>query len=756
MTTRTSLFNFGRFKAMYKATFLKHKGILISLLLFTTVLLVVPFIMTAIDEAQWIEYSIERTIAETGNSDFLQDVYAYFPDMMTYNGFSIVAFTAYIFLMCLFVTSTMFSYMQNKRSVDLFHALPVTRGELMLANSAVLLSYFWSALIYGFTAIGITSFALLPVGVDYLLMVVTELLMWMGMLFILHTITVFAIINVGTVFDGVVFSLGLLSGPVGAYLMSFLVFGSYVYGFNTEPSFEVSMYLSPVLIMGDRLVDVGIGTNYSYVDGANELLAGNLTMFLWVLIAIALYFVTYYLYLRRHSEIAESVGNLGPLQILMRALGTFLAGIGIAMIFLASLDVYDNKTLFVVFVVLFSALSYCIGEFILVRKIAFTVRLLKHAAIAGVLMGVFGVVSVTGLFGYETRLPSVDEIESVQLETYMSHSQSGASMDNYGGVAPFTSPEVINAVLAIHEGYVSERENLDNRGYFRVHYTLKNGDVVSRYYGSGTPSNYYEQLKILGGSDEIVQKQSALFIADDGRVESMELYSGMYTLKGDDNSLYIDRDDYTKILDALRTDLLAVDENSLSEPEMVLGSIWINYESKYYDEDFYTSMASVHTRVGDAHVNIRESFTNTIAVLKQLGYDEYLIPTVDEVVADAQKVYVYDYIRDEQGLTYASDREIHYIDAEDIHSSFVEMSVAELEELAPHLFSVAYFTEKMAMVDITVETSEGFVTYLLPYELLPVNLPYAEYYEEEKIYLNGTPSVAIYETNTAVVMAETR
>lgn len=95
---------------------------------------------------------------------------------------------------------------------------------------------------------------------------------------------------------------------------------------------------------------------------------------------------------------------------------------------------------------------------------------LSFAICCAVLLLSFGAVRLD-LFGYSRRIPAADEVKSVCLQTY-------DSMEY-----PLETPEAISDVLALHERFVREREELSamsNTTRVYLFYALKNGKTLCR------------------------------------------------------------------------------------------------------------------------------------------------------------------------------------------------------------------------------------------------------------------------------------
>ena len=128
-------------------------------------------------------------------------------------------------------------------------------------------------------------------------------------------------------------------------------------------------------------------------------------------------------YEKRSSEIAQTAGNMGPVQILVRTGGVFLGGFYLGL-FLTSMINIDSIFGFVGCVLVSSLVIYALMELILSRNVARVVSNWKAALVSSVGVAVVVYLVISGGFGYVSRMPVIDNVESVEIEC-------SPSYDNY-------------------------------------------------------------------------------------------------------------------------------------------------------------------------------------------------------------------------------------------------------------------------------------------------------------------------------------
>jgi len=145
----------------------------------------------------------------------------------------------------------------------------------------------------------------------------------------------------------------------------------------------------------------------------------------------------------------------------------------------------------------------------------------KHYYIISACAVVFVAVFSNNLFGFETKLPSADEIE------YMTYT---ASFPVENGEIEFRTEENIKILMDRHQEFINEKgkfQDLTENEYTKVYfqYKLKNGDSIIRSYE--TKSAIDENLF---ASDEYVKQKYAYMFEDSEKIDILKI-AGYYNNK---------------------------------------------------------------------------------------------------------------------------------------------------------------------------------------------------------------------------------
>ncbi len=746
MTTAKSSFSMARFLPVYKNLLRRNRG---STLFYGALGFLFFSLQYLLSFLEYLRYpyaeNAVRTFQLVGPANI-------------YNGFAVVFFTAMSLIVPVVVATNLFGYMQNKRSVDVYHALPLTRSELYLATSAAGITMIWIPLILNFL---IVAGCALLVGGQSMGMIFLELLCWMIVTFVIFALTAFSAVNVGTTFDTAIFSLGLNASLSAVYVTVIAIGSAFLYGFyDLDNGIEVAYRLSPISLMIGRQA----------LNGANldkMLMDNNIAIALWLIAGIIVFVIGMFIYKKRRSEQAESVGNLGPLQLFLRSVGTLVGGAMLGAVFCGVFGFETSKLVFLLSVAVGALITYFIGDVILTRTVRSIPRALP-AAIAttlGVCLLVGGV--MYGGFGYETRIPSLESVDSVVLESYDSRYSNEPSLkEDYKRNYRFTEADSIKLIRQAHaaqiQGHVeAPAADADYDASLRVNYTLKNGKTLSRrYYGLYPDAR--EALVELESQPELIRQTHAAFKATADMLSSVTVTNA---LGNDSKTLTLTDVQKQQLLEAVRTDLLNQPVDELKNGVQALGHLEMEYryvrenDGRVVTTQYKGGMAvateeTVLTRADDEPVQeysiatsallITESFKNTRGLLEQFGAVEQLQNDFSKVQTAYVGVIGYN-LRNQGGVVQqaSADQLINLNDAvmhadygKDYNGAdgeksqaFVEMDPAQLTAIRKDLTSIYAPQAGNPYVIVGISNMEGekeVITgcYYVPLEALPEQMKY--------------------------------
>ncbi len=572
-----------------------------------------------------------------------------------------------ILVMTLYMGLSQFSYLHTKRSVDVYHALPISRTTLLLGGV-------WSA----FRAI------VIPLAANYLVLitaglirmatlngyvfsvpfVLLEFALWTVAIFATLCIVAFVAVQVGTIFDNFIFSCELLVIIPVIIWFTMAVCESLLRGFAiNEDLFSFGAYASPITLIAERYLSSGadITNEYFWVSA--------LMVLVWLVVGVGLLFVANYIYHRRRSEIAETGTTNSPLSLLGVLAVVYVTGIGGGMIMGDVFSVFGvvavqqmNSVAFVVWTIIFSALTFILTQVILQRGFKGLRDSLARGGVIVAVVTVASVIFVTGGLGFEGRIPAADDVQSVTIgyrgqydtirlldadEYHEYEDEFGKIARNYMSVYDLTlseseSIELVRQIHTISSEHTQEPVYNNYNGEFVVTYHLSNGMEMHRRYSNSEIQGAVESLLALEASREFTEKTHPAFVTE------AEDYSAMYISDayGLNRDTIDSQQDIERLLQAFRLDLLADDERMLAEGAQK-AVCFIEFESTMVED--YTLIEQDTYQNG--YITIYPHYENTIAALGQIGLEAYTEepPLPEQIVV----------MPDGYGTWYNSDSVIH-------------------------------------------------------------------------------------------------
>lgn len=379
-----------------------------------------------------------------------------------------------------------FSYMHNKRCVDLFGSLPMSRRTLFFTRYiSVLVQTIVPLLIMG------TMGALLTMKSEYFISSMKMVAMLvLGVTGIVSFIAVLSLCC-GTVVD-VIVSFLVINGVYPICILICNMFPATILpGFGIEENVNFSLYtlLSPV---------------FAPFAGIWE---REKTLYIawWIVFSIILTGVCYILSKKRKAETAQNVFVFAMVEQVIKFFSGFTVGFGMGWIF-AQIGGSSNESYKSQYVWFFVGL--CIGAFLT----AGILHLIYHRGVSNFLSSlfigaadvvvavVFVVVIITGAFGYDERVPDAQDVQAVSVAL---DGQGGYHVDgkdirkNYISERTFID-NVVDAHKVIikqemakkqgtypidmsthHVTYEGDRDYVEE---VEISYQLKNGEIIHRDY----------------------------------------------------------------------------------------------------------------------------------------------------------------------------------------------------------------------------------------------------------------------------------
>lgn len=428
-----------------------------------------------------------------------------------------------------------FSYMHNKRSVDLYHAMPVRRTPMLLAA--------WSASLTGL---------LLPLLADVLLLLLANVWVAWSVFYNIPVATIFSLFGSqilmaavcltfcmlmavcsGTVMDMVI-SIVLTNCSYPLVILMSMVLGSWLLpGFDGNFSLTLLTALAPFPAMVVAMLFAGDYTMYLFGNRYSLDISG-LFWGWWILLLVVMLAASLWLYTRRKSESAESDLAFPVPKILLRFLCSAAIGLLAGMVFFL---VNNNTFSFFMGFILFSLMVHAVTEALYSRGLRRLIRTLPAYGAMVLCVVLLYLSAATGFFGYDTRVPQ--NVTSASIDGSAFGYENGSFSVEYTPVSLyswkdgkilatrdqtiFQEPENIEIIKKIHQQLLQERKengslySLTNSGiYTHISYQSPQGNLERNFmasYSGGSP--IYSLWRQLESSEE--GKQQTLPYVMDNR-----------------------------------------------------------------------------------------------------------------------------------------------------------------------------------------------------------------------------------------------
>lgn len=342
-----------------------------------------------------------------------------------------------------------------------------------------------------------------------------------------------------------------------------------------------------------------IMTEWGYAAGKAAMHGGAIVKIL--IISVVFYILGLLLYRKRRMETVEDIAGFKCLNVIFKYALTFTA-------FLSSyalLSYFAEENPFVLWcmVIIIGAIVF-FGVEMLLKKSFKVWRFYKGFAVVLLLFALtICIFKFTTFFGFETRIPEADNIESASLYEY------------YHDEKPFFKDEDIKErIRKIHSSLILEENDEERYSIVNIEYLLKNGKTMKRRYKVN--EKIHEIMNNLYENSEFKKANEAVFMP----IEA--LYRMNVSGEGGSESI-TDEKKMSELLAAIKEDM-----EGLSYSRIHSSGWSFNIELEYTlkeDEDFrtfaepYTLSSAGGQRVRYFHIGINPNFEKTISWIKENG-----------------------------------------------------------------------------------------------------------------------------------------
>lgn len=363
------------------------------------------------------------------------------------------------------IPMVVFSYLDNRRALDVFHALPVTRGKLfwgnMLATLFLLFAPFVVCVLPVAAAVDLSPLWLDPAdpAVDFSMLRVSGFIV--GAALMMCGLMVLLMICCSTVVESFGYFCILMVGYTIVVRMGFDLVGQYTFGFSDFWLEEFLLRFTPLSFIFSTATTTG---DVFWIPALQMTVLG-----------VLLTLLGWRRYLRRKSE--QAGGYIWtPVYYVAAVMGALAAGL-----YVHGVVGSGNNGMDVVAGAVTAVLVFIVLDTIRHRGFRHIARSAVTSAIGVAGVAVLAVViNLTGTFGYEGWVPDAADVLAVKV-------QSGAPA-NLSSAFPLTDTESIQTVIDFHKSVVGNQQPLETGSAETLveydPYGFTSAETIDQSYGS--------------------------------------------------------------------------------------------------------------------------------------------------------------------------------------------------------------------------------------------------------------------------------
>ena len=550
------------------------------------------------------------------------------------------------------LSAVAYGFMHSKKSVDVFHALPIRRPVMLLGGFAAVATWMLVLELICYAVVGVVAAFTVPIPV---LPFIAEVIRVFVLTATVAAMAAFCAVCCNTVLDSAIFTLAF-NAIVPCYVMLTLaLLGEFVVGFSGRMATSVmtgSLRFSPICMLYQSF----------FYDEISYTIFTNL---IYIAFTAALMVLSCAVYVKRKSERAQSNNVSGVVYRFIILAASVGGGAFFGYVFgeMFGWGSSDRKVSTIILIsCLFTAVIYLIFNAITSRRVNPGKKgFVWMAASLALTCGLFASVT-TGFFGMESYVPNLDEIAAVKLyyggdydEVFRYIPQEdGTYIYRHGaneGV-DFTSPEDVAVVRNMHSKIIDSLKPVDKDtpgdyyyGYhrFEIEYTLENGRTVRRDYYREVPESVIRDFMLIDDMESFKRQLAPVLLSPASDLNYFEIKDGFGK---NTQKLELSESEKELLYNAIAQDTLNLTSQMKKQhSEMSLAKINMVYKTIKTDENGIVLSADSKPMVtvesvavapyyeeketyaydlySNAYYEVTSASVNTIKALNQLGLTQY-------------------------------------------------------------------------------------------------------------------------------------
>lgn len=439
-----------------------------------------------------------------------------------------------IFTIPVITSILLFSYINEEKSSSFIHGLPISKKRLYITN--IITGIAMSILPYLINLVLLLIINLGDMG-NYLQNV--EIFKWFGICTLYSTMffgfsTIVGTICASKISHGIL-TYVLMYAPLGLIVLLNQVIEKLLYGFNGILGDVENLAMKLPFI---KIIEIFAEMSYYTIGDTINLKFSQIIIYIVAFIIMLL--LGYWIYKKRKLEVTKEFIAFDFIRSIVKYCATLCVTLLSSSYFYFVFD--EQKLPTIIGTIIITAIAYFIIEMIL-KKTYKVLKSAKGLIIYVVIMLVGYSLLENGLFGFETKIPKVDEVKEV-------------AITKYNETIVFDEKENVLNIINLHSKVVEER--LQGYTTYTIKYTLNDGSKISRKYQI-KEKEYQSYLDKLVDSDEYLEEKMK-FLNKPKDIENIEInltyYSNSYKYSNY-KTITIEEADKNEFIKCLKEDLRA-------------------------------------------------------------------------------------------------------------------------------------------------------------------------------------------------------
>lgn len=406
----------------------------------------------------------------------------------------------------------LFRYIQNKKSVDMIHSLPIKRGKLYDNHIFIgILLLVVPVIITALSALLLKESLNLNTATIHF--TIKNVVSWASITILFNIVIFLSSVLVG-MFTGLSTAQGILT-----YIFLFLPIG-----LTTLISSNLEFFIYGVAN------DYYLGNNIDFFSPLTRLSNNkpltSMEIFIYIILCIVFYLVARFAYHKRNLEAASNIVAFKHLQPVFKYGITFCCMLASGLYF--SEGGYGIRFVILGYVI-GSLIGYIIAETIITKSLRIFKNIKGYFMYAGIITLVAIVIN-SDIIGYEKRVPALENIDSIVMDNgfYYSNDIKDNPTPAYHEIQNF------NNIMKLHSKLITDKKTLkyssNSDKQVDILYNLKSGKQIKRQYN--IPQGEYEKyLKPIYESKEYKKFHNSILNTDHKSIDKISI-SSSYTHKG--------------------------------------------------------------------------------------------------------------------------------------------------------------------------------------------------------------------------------